>query len=110
MGTADAFKWLEPWFPVDDKEDRDVWERQLAGELHETHVLSGEAVTLIALGGNDDALFQLADGRVAEVHLTWSRNRQSSPIWPGTAVFASLAEWAEESMIPLNAWIRSRNE
>jgi hypothetical protein len=84
------FEWLKPWFPVGDQEDRDFWEQQLAGELHETHVLSGEAVMLIALGGNDDALFQLSDGRVAEVHLTFSRGRQSSPLWPGTAIYAHL--------------------
>lgn len=52
--------------------------------------------------GTDDALFQLDDGRVAEVHMTWRRSRETDPRWPATAIFTSLEDWVEESMKPLH--------
>ena len=46
----------------------------------------------------DDALFLLPGGRVAEVHLTWSGKREPDPGWPSTAIWPSLEAWAKASM------------
>lgn len=93
------FCWLEPWYPVDDASERAGVEAQLTATLTPRHVLFGEPVTLIGRRGDtDDALFLLADGRVAEVHLTWSEQSEMDPNWPWTAMFASLEAWARESM------------
>ncbi len=93
--------WLLPWYEADQSE-RSGLEAQLSREIAPGHVLEGVEVRLIARRQDtDDALFILADGRVAEVHLTWRRTRETDPHWPGTAVFESLEQWANESMIPL---------
>lgn len=99
-----AFAWLEPWYPVADADVRAGLERQLHQEISHRHVLFGERVRLIARRADtDDALFELANGRVAEVHLTWSQRVEQDPRWPVTAVFGCLEEWARESMVPLHA-------
>jgi hypothetical protein len=50
----------------------------------------------------DDVLFELADGRVAEVHLTWTGKPERDPCWPETTIFGSCALWIEERMKPLH--------
>ena len=97
--------WLAPWYGVDDVEGRRVIESELRREICDAHVLAGEAATLLARRGDmDEALFLLSDGRVVEVHLTWSRSREMDPRWPTTAFYDSLEHWVEQSMIPLHAW------
>lgn len=97
------FDWLDPWYAVDDAQVREVLERQLKLECSRDHVLFGGNCRLIARrDGSDDALFALADGRVAEVHLTWRKSAEPDARWPVTAVFTSLDQWAEESMRPLH--------
>ncbi|HWA49313.1 MAG TPA: hypothetical protein VG742_13635 [Dongiaceae bacterium] len=99
MNTDRNIEWLEPWYPVDDPEERSALEGQLALELSEGHILFGQKAILIGrCGGSDDALFLLSDGRVAEVHLVW-QGRQRSP-WPSTGIFPSISVWVRESMIP----------
>ncbi len=91
--------WLDPWYPVDDAEQRAAFERQLAREIAPGHSLTGLTAHLIARrDGTDDALFSLEDGRVAEVHMTWHRSRETDPRWPATAIFTSLEAWADDSM------------
>lgn len=86
--------WPEPWYAVADGAERAVLEGQLAAEVAPGHVLEGVAATLLARrDGSDDALFRLPDGRVAEVHMTWRRTRETDPRWPRCAVFPSLAAW-----------------
>ena len=98
-------QWLEPWHPVNDPEEREGLEDQLALEVCEGHVLYGCKATLIARSsGSDDVLFSLPDGRVAEVHLVW-QGRQRDPRWPSTGIFPSLSVWAAESMMPLHQHI-----
>lgn len=93
--------WLAPWYEADESE-RAGLEGQLSREIAPGHVLEAQDVRLIARRNDtDDALFALSDGRVAEVHLTWRRTRETDPLWPGTAIFASLDEWVRNSMIPL---------
>jgi hypothetical protein len=102
-------EWLEPWVAISDLEWSDDkkaeycsgWERQLKKEVGPRHQLRGESATLIARRFDcDDALFQLSDGRVADVHLTWGSGEEPDPSWPVAAVFQSLDRWAVESMKP----------
>ncbi len=97
-----TLRWLDPWYSVDDGDISAGLERQLAVEASPRHVLYGVKVRLIARRADtDDALFALADGRVAEVHLTWRTSAEPDPRWPATAIFTSLETWAAESMRPL---------
>lgn len=98
-----AFAWLSPWYAVDDSDIRAGLEAQLRREICSSHVLHGESVRLIARRDDtDDALFALAGGRVAEVHLTWKNGTEDDPRWPATGIFASLEMWARDSMVPLH--------
>ena len=100
---TEAVAWLAPWYPVGDAAIGAGLEGQLAVEVSHGHVLFGARVRLIARREDtDDALFALADGRVAEVHLTWKQGPEEDPRWPATAIFASLDEWGRESMAPLH--------
>ena len=106
--------WLEPWYPVDEfgpekaVEMAAALEKQFRREICCSHVLHGESVSLIARRADtDDVLFALADGRVAEVHLTWRRGTEPDPRWPDTRIFASLEEWRRESMVPLHEWLKT---
>ncbi|HEX8485106.1 hypothetical protein [Sphingomonas sp.] len=99
--------WLEPWVAITDldwPEQKKVeycsaWERQLAREVGPQHVLRGTTATLVARRfDTDDALFQIPNGQLAEVHLTWSCGEEPDPTWPVAAIFFSLDEWARESM------------
>lgn len=100
--------WLAPWYAVAEHETQGGLEIELRREMCDTHVLAKEpAITLIGRRADtDDALFLLAGGRVAEVHLTWRQSTETDPRWPAAAVYASLEAWARESMQPLNAWMR----
>jgi len=87
-------EWLEP-------KAREAMQSELYSELSASHPLFG--LSAVAIGrryDQDDVLFELADGRVAEVHLTWSRKPEPDPRWPQTSIFASAAVWAEERMRP----------
>lgn len=96
-------EWLEPWTSVGtlDQQVVDGLLRQLQTELPPGHILFGVPVRVLARGNGDDVLFQLQDGtgRVADVHLTWSKSQERLP-WPGTKVFQSLQEWSERIMVP----------
>lgn len=96
-------EWLEPWMPIERSEERETMQAELHCELGASHPLFGLSVVAIARRGDqDDVLFELADSRVAEVHLTWSRKPERDPLWPRTTIFASAAVWAEERMRPLH--------
>jgi hypothetical protein len=59
--------------------------------------LFGKAVQAILVStASDDVLFDVLDedGKVAEVHLTWSRHPEVFP-WPATIVFDSLDDWVQ---------------
>jgi len=98
-----ALEWLEPWYPVSDPTISAGLESQLRLEVSKQHVLFGTPVRLVARRSDtDDALFELPDGRVAEVHMTWRKSAEHDPRWPATRLFNSLREWAQESMLPLH--------
>ena len=95
MSTA----WQAPWYRLEEDWIARGLEAQLALEVARGHVLDG--VRAVAVGrrdDNDDVLFALPDGRVAEVHLTWRKGRETEAHWPATAVFASLDAWIRERM------------
>jgi hypothetical protein len=74
-------EWLEPWYRLDNDGQRLSLEQELERELSERHVLWKEAVTTIARRADqDDVLVRMPDGRVAEVHLTWSRRTERSTL------------------------------
>lgn len=93
----DAIEWLVPWYAV----DGDGVEGQLRREMAPGHVLESETslTTIARRQDNDDALFQLADGRVAVVHLTWSQKRERDAAWPLTRIYPSLEEFVRTRMV-----------
>lgn len=95
--------WLEPWFSASALPERvaQTWEKQLAIEVPAAHVLYCLPTKLLARGNGDDALFEVMDGsgRVAHVHLTWSKSAERLP-WPGATVYGSLEEWVAKVMVP----------
>jgi len=96
-------KWLDPWHDVADlgPQFAATFEEVLKREVAPGHPLYGVPVQAIGKrDGSDDVLFQLLDGsgRVAVVHLTWTRSPPERPPWPGTAIYASFGEFAAECM------------
>jgi hypothetical protein len=95
-------EWLEPWWPTESlpQEVSDRIAQQLAVEVPSGHVMYGLPVKLIARGNGNDALFEILDGRgrIADVHLTWSKGKERLP-WPIATIYPSLAEWAATGMV-----------
>jgi hypothetical protein len=75
------------------------WEEELARETGPGHPLYRIPAKLIARRFDcDDALFELEDGRVAMVHVTWSQRQERDPRWPETRIYASLQAWEQEGL------------
>lgn len=90
---------LEPWEEVH-LGQADAFLLELAREISRGHPLSD--VPLDPLGRSrvaDDALFAMHDGRVVEVHLTWSHKAERPP-WPAHKFYANVDEWIAQSMLP----------
>ena len=83
------------WEPLDDRETAGRLEAELRREIgsarHPLHRILVQAVARSTF--SDDALYRLADGRFACVHLTWSRRPERDPRWPGGRFHASLADF-----------------
>jgi hypothetical protein len=92
-----AEEWLEPWYLLADEGQRSLLEKELKTELAEGHPLAGLSVKVVARRDDrDDVLVTLDEGengRIAEVHLTWSGKREADPRWPRTVMFKSMEEW-----------------
>src|SRR5260370_38469963 len=59
-------------------------------EIAADHPLKGMINGVLARSSaSDDVLFELTDGRVANVHLTWIRKPEQSP-WPGHTIFSNV--------------------
>ena len=101
--SAQSIEWLDPWWPTEgfDREFHEAFRNQLELELPPGHAVYGLPVRLIARGNGDDALFEITDGsgRVALVHLTWSKSQERLP-WPRAAIFRDLQEFIRQAMIP----------
>ena len=95
-------EWLEPWFSTESLGEayHSTFLRQLETEVAPEHVMFGLPVCLIGRDQGDDALFEILDGsgRVAVVHLTWSKAREVPP-WPGTTLYSNIEEWAQRCML-----------
>ena len=75
------------WDEMANAEHAAGFEAELRRECVPGHALYGIAASAVATAnGSDDALFHLADGRWALVHLTWQA--ETSPKWPMASVYA----------------------
>ena len=96
-------RWLEPWSSAENLDEKIAQGlvRQLAIEVPPGHQMFELPVRLIGRGDDDDVLFEILDGsgRVAEVHLTWSKSREHLP-WPVSVLYPSLGEWVANRMLP----------
>ncbi|WP_146002127.1 hypothetical protein [Cupriavidus pauculus] len=96
-------EWLEPWWSTEnmDNQFHETFARQLALEVPPGHELFELPARLIGRGLGDDALFEILDGsgRVAVVHLTWSKSRERLP-WPITVFYTDMENWIETCMLP----------
>ena len=78
-------------------------ERELGRELPAGHPLHGLPVrTLGRRQDCDDVLLAVEDGsgRVAVVHLTWTRSPPEQLLWPRTVLYPSFEGWIAEGMRP----------
>lgn len=90
--AAEVYNWDGDWDSITGASERRRLEAELYRELCPTHILHGLKVT--ALGRRrrrDDILFELSDGRFAQVHLTHSV--ETDPRWPMTNVFQTFRDW-----------------
>jgi len=80
------------------------FEAELRKEIGDRHLLFGEEFIAIAKRQNqDDVLFLLSDGRLAEVHLTGQGRRENDPRWPRTLFYSTAQVWVERRMQPDHA-------
>lgn len=97
-------EWLEPWWSTaeEDRDFHETFEGQLRLEVGPDHKLFDIPARLIGRhGGSDDTLFELLDGsgRVAVVHLTWSKCREDKP-WPRHWIYENVEDFAKRHMRP----------
>lgn len=79
-----------PYSKISDT-DKEFFLEELNREITDGHRLFGLEVTPIAKNvQNDDILFQLSDGRLAVVHLTWSGRKERDSNFPWSKVYDSL--------------------
>jgi hypothetical protein len=91
---------LEPWYSPNLPEKKAL-HNQLCVELGNGHSLSELETVIVAKSvSGDDVLVRFDDGRLAQVHLTWSKTADPAGKWPKYRIFASMAEWRNEVMIP----------
>ena len=103
-------KWLEPWSEVRDSMSETflrAWEKQLALETGPGHPLYQMNAKIIGRRFDcDDALFQLEDGRVAMVEMTWSKKQERNPYFPRTHIYDSLWAWEQDALASDHAeWV-----
>lgn len=85
---------LVPWIECSDSSLVD----ELRREIGEGHVLEGIELSIVARRQDrDDFLYAFNDesGRVAVVHLTWRKTRETNPKWPRTRILESMEVWSE---------------
>lgn len=90
---------LEPWYEfVPDQAN--AFLRELKCELAPDHPLYNiQLQPLGHSGASDNAIFQAADGRVFQVHLTFSGRAEKIPL-PRIRAYANTAEWIQAVMLP----------
>jgi hypothetical protein len=96
--------WPLGWETPLDPARKRILNEELQREIAKGHLLHGEDVFALGqYGYSDDCLFAFANGKVAEVHLTW--NRETTPDWPVAKVFPSYYAWVAH----WNARVARRN-
>ncbi len=107
--SSESIEYLDPWWSTADQDVvfHEQFHEQLEREVGPGHVLYQVPVRLIARhDASDDCLFELLDGsgRVAIVHLTWSRTQERLP-WPETIICDDLQTFVSDHMLPEHeAW------
>jgi hypothetical protein len=91
-----AKDWPDGWFVAEGGE-RGLLEEELKKELAKSHPLARVQWKIVARRcDRDDVLLTFdegGNGRVAEVHLTWSSKKEADPRWPRTSIFDSIDVW-----------------
>lgn len=103
MVPVPKIEFLKPWERVSPNQ-ADAFLRELERELSPGHPLHG--VRPIPLGHScaaDDVLFEMGDGRVVQVHLTFSHRAEETP-WPVHSVYSSADEWVQLVMLHERGW------
>jgi hypothetical protein len=80
----------------------DAFLHELKRELSPGHPL--EELELVPLGHSsaaDEVLFETQDGRVFQVHLTFSRRTEQRPL-PRCRAYSDAAQWVQQVMLPAN--------
>jgi hypothetical protein len=83
---------LAPWFESANSRLVD----ELHRELPPGHVLENVEMSVVARRHDcDDVLYALNDGsgRLAVVHLTWKKTRETIPTYPNTRIFQRVELW-----------------
>ena len=66
---------------------------QLQTEISTNHFLKGKITKTIARRqDNDDVLFEIENGKVVVIHLTWQKFAHKSPEWPTTEIYE---DWSD---------------
>lgn len=87
--------WPLGWSMIRDDELKERLNAELSREVPDGHVLYGRSASVLGrLSCSDDYLFWIGDGRVAQVHLTWTVETQ--PKWPETTIHPSFFVWAAQ--------------
>jgi hypothetical protein len=92
-------EFLKPWCDFVPGQ-ADAFVTELRCELSSGHPLKD--LPLIPLGhsgAGDDELFEAEEGRVVQVHLTWSKCTEQPPL-PRYRIYCNVAEWVQEVMLP----------
>ena len=97
-------EWLKPWWSTADQTDHfhETFEAQLRLEICPDDLIFGIPAKIIGRGNGDDAVFQLLDesGRVAFVHLKWSKARETGQFRTRSSVYKSFGDFSEKVMRP----------
>jgi hypothetical protein len=97
-GEGARVTFLEPWERLSSDQAESL-NRELATELPLGHPLCQVALRAIARSGRaDDALFEMNDGHVVVVHLTWLGACERLP-FPLHRVYDSIDQWTREVML-----------
>ena len=92
-------EWIEPWEAVE--QPAESLNAELKKEVPPEHPLYGRSANAIGHRIDcDDVLFELSNGTLAVVHLTWSGKQDQHPQFPWTTQFQSIDEFIENAMIP----------
>ena len=92
-------EFLEPWERFAPGE-ANAFLLELERELSHGHPLHGaKLVPLGHSGAADDALFEMGEGRVVQVHLTFSL-RAEQPPFPRHRIYSTTDEWVQQVMLP----------